>query len=221
MQQRLRLISVWVLICAGIVTGIVLLVTSGPAPAHSSNHIGRAPLAMRGASMQSKSSASSVMTIVTTRYGVFGHAATSGDAPPANSPIQGSVARRVGSSGAALPEWALVSGSQLCMDGGADGAFACVDLSNLPADQIFVMGEGSGPSVAPGSPPPSSLPVAQELFGIAPDGVKSVTVDFSNGTSEQAPVVNSGFQMATDGRTRSSYNWTTADGVSHVQNLGS
>lgn len=124
-----------------------------------------------------------------------------------------------------LQQWMAARGDDACVlesdsDVSGDGtspAYTCASLtSGKVEDELVAMGSGALPH-SPGSRPSGPL----VLVGLAPNGVTSVSITYTDGTSDIAPVVDNGFHALSDGRRPAAFAWTTVDGKTHVQNLGS
>jgi hypothetical protein len=162
------------------------------------------------------------------RIRVFGRAARPSDALPARPAYTagsgaiaaGGIIRRIGPAGGAVTEWGSAKGDELCITVGASagvasgGPAACNQLAILSQPkELLVMAAGSGGGASKSGDPP---PPSQVVAGLAPNGVSSVTINFTNGTSAVVPVANNGFVLNTDGRTPGTYKWV-ADGSQNTE----
>lgn len=120
-------------------------------------------------------------------------------------------------------EWLVETANALCayLSSSGSGAYAvtgpggCATSSVLTAnDGVVWFGSASGPprSQAPGAPGNTGPTI---YGGMAPNNVASVTVTFSDGTSQTAPVFNNAFEMAASGKRPKAVSYTTTSGVTH------
>lgn len=94
---------------------------------------------------------------------------------------------------------------------------ACNSAATLEAEhqlivQASLVGNTSSTAPTPG--------LANVVAGLAPNGVSSVTIAFSDGTSVEAPVVENGFsyQIVGEPKMVSDVSWTTAAGQHYSEN---
>lgn len=142
-------------------------------------------------------------------FAVFGRSATSADALPSSSAYAPYQSRRIGPMDGTISVFGVdEGGGQVCVTlsassgVGAGGPAACNSISELSQpNQLLVLAASSG-TVATTDPTPAVV------AGLVPDGASSVEVDFTDGSSAIAPVVNNGFVLTTDGRTPSGFKWS-------------
>ncbi|MHB1860869.1 MAG: hypothetical protein ACYCUM_12335 [Solirubrobacteraceae bacterium] len=144
---------------------------------------------------------------VISRVAVFRSAAEPADAIPGQTVLTG-MTRSIGGSSSGHEIWASLSIAQLCVQVGEDGASACIAPERFTRGPLVVGASRSGPN----TPPSTTPPPPQELAGVAPDGIASVTIIFGNGTKETAAVVDNGFYISGAGQAVKQIDWTTTSG---------
>ena len=144
---------------------------------------------------------------VISRVAVFRRAAEPADAIPGLTSLTG-MTRSIGSSSSGHEIWASLSTAQLCVQVGEDGTSACIAPERFVRGPLIVGAGRSGPN----TPLSATPPPPQELAGVAPDGIASVTIVFGNGTSETASVVDNGFYISAADRAVKQVDWTTTSG---------
>jgi hypothetical protein len=163
-------------------------------------------------------------------YAALQSVATSADQMPSAAGLSDvTEARLVSVSTDPSPAWlATTSSGQLCVVVGASGGSGCVAESALASGtQLLIVGESVGATPSEpltqaqiqaeneaGPPPP------QVIAGVAPNGVSTVSVTYSNGTSTTAPVKDNGFEISPGGRSPVAFSWTDAAGTQHSQTSG-
>ncbi len=156
---------------------------------------------------------------VLAHYSVFGSTQTAADSLPSDAPWSASLSRRQSTRYAGIGQWATVDGDTLCAVSAttATSAFGpgrvCDEASTLERDdQLLIGGSASGS----GSQTPG---VVTFLYGLAPDGVSSVDVTFTDGTSQTVPVAENGFQLDLEGKGKvlAHVTWRDASGQTHSQ----
>jgi hypothetical protein len=160
---------------------------------------------------------------VLSQFSVFDGASSAADALPADAgpePAAAPLTRSIATGSADLSQWATLNGNQGCVviEGTAPGAqgtpASCTDLeSATAANELLTIAAAS-----------STQPYARKLpetivAGLAPNGVNSVSITLANGASHTVPVVDNGFHLLTGGSDPVAYEWASADGAKHVQNL--
>lgn len=143
------------------------------------------------------------------KIAVFQRAAGPADSPPSDETTVSGLVRRIGEPIAGHEVWGSVTPSdEVCVQL-AEGASACTQPEEF-GNKPLIVGGGSVGSSAPtlDAPPPGP----DELAGIAPNSVTSVTVTYANNTSETASVVDNGFYLAAAGRRVKQFKWTATDG---------
>ncbi len=127
-------------------------------------------------------------------FSVFAEPAAAGDALPADSAYTGGgTARRIAGSTRPFSAWGVLRGSQLCVTvdarsgPAAGGPAACSSPAHQPG-QLLVLAAGTGTGTT-----------TQILAGLIPDGVFSVTVSYTNGSTAVPPVTGNGFALNTGG----------------------
>lgn len=179
-------------------------------------------LAVGGAIVLSESAHSSADTPsanVLAHYSVFNSTQTAADNLPADSPWSASLSRRQATRYAGIDQWATVDRDTICAVSQAAKASTfgpgrtCDEASTLEQDgQLLIGGSASGgESQTPG--------VVTYLYGLAPDGVSSIDVTFTDGSSQTVPVVDNGFQLALEGKGEvlAHVTWVDASGQTHSQ----
>ncbi len=209
MTHRPRLIASLVLAGAAAVLALLLLTLSGSArsaPTRATNHA------------QSAEVAGSATTLNVSEFGVFSHISQPADVLPSGSPYGAGTSRRIGPATGPIGAWAVLNGDQLCVtvQGSPLAAQGWPAACNSPSelakpDQLLTLEAGaSGPG---GTPRPPLAFIA----GLVPDGVRTVTVVYKDGTGVAAPVTNNGFVVNTDGKATSAVKWSSPDGATHTE----
>jgi hypothetical protein len=147
---------------------------------------------------------------VISHVGAFRRAAEPADViPAADATISGVVTRKIGDPSAGSGVWASLSTESLCVQL-AGGASACIQPEQFAEGRPLIVGASSGPPGTKADGHPSS----EEVAGVVPDGIASVTVNYQDGTSETTPVVDNGFYLDAKHAVKD-VAWTTTDGVVH------
>jgi hypothetical protein len=136
---------------------------------------------------------------VISHVSAFRRAAASGDAIPASEATISGTVRRIGAS-TGPGVWASVNTAELCVQI-AGGANACIAPEEFASRPLIVGASSHGSGT-------------EEVAGVAPDGITSVTVDYQDGTSESTPVTDNGFYIVAKHAVKN-FAWTTTDGVVH------
>lgn len=166
---------------------------------------------------QARSQGSAPSQVLLQHFGALSSPSNASDS--AASEGVNAFAHQLTTNDASLQQWIAGRGDSLCVmesdkavePDAVSPAFAC---DPIPADKIesdlLVLGagghRGSGGSAL--------------LVGLAPDGVSAISITYSDETTETAPVVDNGFHAASAGRQPVSYRWTSADGKTHVKQMG-
>lgn len=160
---------------------------------------------------------------VLSQFSVWNSASSAADTLPADAgpePATASLTRSIATGSSDLSQWATLNGTQGCVviEGTAPGAqgapSACANLETATAaNELLTIAAGA-----------SNQPYARRLpetivAGLAPNGVDSVTITLANGASHTVPVADNGFHLLTGGSDPVAYEWTSANGAKHVQNL--
>lgn len=156
-------------------------------------------------------------------FAVFGTRPTAGDSLPAASAYANGVARQIGIPSAQLSAWAVLKDGQVCVTvsgsgAAAGGPAACNSLSTLAEPgQLLTLEAGEGPA---GSSAAAQTAVYQVVAGLVPNGVTSVGVHYSDGSSASVPVTNNGFAMLTGGKTPTEFIWSSSGGTTESESSG-
>jgi hypothetical protein len=141
-------------------------------------------------------------------FAVFAKAPTPADALAATSAYSHYQSRRIAADDGAISVFGVDEGGQVCVTLSASsgvaagGPAACNSVSELSQpNQLLVLGASSQTTS-------TTNPAPQVLAGLVPNGVSNVEVDFTDGSSVDAPVTNNGFILGTDGRTPSGFKWS-------------
>jgi hypothetical protein len=219
MKRRQRWWAVAAL--AGIVVALVAVAASGSFAGGTPRVI----VAGRHDAAQSEPPA----TTVVDHYSIFQRTASTSDSLPAGVDEEATVtARRQQADATDIMQWATATGETICVvdrytpassPNGVrpDTNQSCNQVANLEAEhQLLVQSSLVGGTSS--TPPKPGL--ANVISGLAPNGVTSVTITFSDGTSLQAPVVENGFsyQIVGEPKAVSDVSWTTATGQHYSQN---
>lgn len=145
-------------------------------------------------------------------FKVFDKPARAADSLPKGSAYADGVSRRIGNEARTFSAWAVVTADQVCVtvnasSGAASGGpAACNTTAELSKpDQLLTLQAQSSDSTY------------QAIAGIAPQGVSSVTIYFSDGSSTLVPVVNNGFtDSAPDTKTVTKYSWLN-NGIANAE----
>ena len=211
---RRRLGSVSVVLGVGVIAAGIL--GSPGRPAHGRPHVrlasaSSAPILTAPTSPEVQSAAQT--------FGVFRQVASPADALPAASAYKVGTARRIATSSSGGPSaWAVLTGEQICVTVDASGGpaqggpAACNTVGELSQPhQLLTLDASSGASGS-GSP--------QIIAGLVPDGIKTVTIDFKDGSSTVAPVNNNGFTyITTNGEDPSGFEWNV-NGAASSEMIG-
>ncbi len=159
-----------------------------------------------------------------THFSVLSTSAESSADPLSPAGVVASPTHKIVTDDPSLQQWMAARGDDACVlesdsDVSRDGtspAYACASLTpGKVENELVVMGAGALPHSA-GTRPSGPL----VLVGLAPNGVTSVLITYSDGTSDIARVLDNGFHALSDGRRPAAFTWMTVDGKTHVQNLG-
>lgn len=142
----------------------------------------------------------STATAIVGQIAAFRQGTTSSDVLPSESTISGTLTRRVGDVNS-TSIWATIDNGRVCIQD-ATGANVCLPVGDY-AGKPLVMAEGKSPT-------------PERLVGLVPDGIRSVTAVFGDGSIDRATVVNNGFQLAA-GQPVKEIRWTTPNNVTHSQ----
>lgn len=155
---------------------------------------------------------------VLAHYSVFSRSQAASDSLPAKAPWAASLSRRQSTRYSGISQWATVDGDTICAvsetrTSALGPGRVCDEASTLEQDgQILIGGGASGSeSQTPG--------VVTYLDGLAPDGVSSINVAFTDGSSQTVPVVENGFQLDLEGKGKvlAHVTWRDASGQTHTQ----
>ncbi len=143
-------------------------------------------------------------------FGVFNHSRKAGDSLPAGSAYADGVSRRIGSSSDLLRAWAVSTNDQVCVTlhapKGPAGPAACNTVAELRNPNQLLVDVST-----------SSDSSSEVIAGVAPTGVSSIKIEFSDGTSATVPVVNNGFTYtASKSQKIGELTWSDA-GVTNIE----
>jgi hypothetical protein len=170
-------------------------------------------------SESARSSADTPSPNVLAHYSVFSSTQTASDSLPADAPWSASLSRRQPTRYPGIDQWATVDRDTICAvsETTHTSTFGpgriCDEASTLEQDGQLLIGGGAtgSESQTPG--------VVTFLYGLAPDGISSIDVAFTDGSSQTVPVLENGFQLALEGKGKvlAHVTWRDASGQTHSQ----
>jgi hypothetical protein len=128
--------------------------------------------------------------------------------PSSTATIPAGLVRRVGDTKGA-EVWASVDNTNVCVQL-AGGASACIPTTKFGDAPLVVGASNAGPGATVGEPRP------EELAGVVPDDIVSVTITLKDGSATTTPIVDNGFYADTKGPV-ASVSWTASDGTVHSE----
>jgi hypothetical protein len=142
------------------------------------------------------------------KVAAFRRAARPNDPLPSGTATISGLVRRVGDASRA-GVWASVNDTNLCVQL-SGGASACIPTTTFGDAPLIVGASSAGPGATAGEPRP------EELAGVVPDDIVSVTITLKDGSATTTPIVDNGFYADTEGPV-ASVSWTTSDGTVHSE----
>jgi hypothetical protein len=167
-------------------------------------------------------------TAVMDHYAIFQRTASASDSLPASIGEEAVTARKQQANASDLTQWATAAGETVCVvdryapSSSSNGVRpdtnqACNSVANLEAAHQLLVQTSLVGSISSAPPTPG---LANVISGLAPNGVTGITITFSDGASQEVPVVENGFsyQIVGEPQAVSDVSWTTATGQHYSQN---
>lgn len=149
---------------------------------------------------------------VIAHFSVLGGPQGADDALPATAGINAAIQRKLETSDPAIEQWASLNGEELCVAVagpavGSQGLPSACNTSSAVAEGRELLAVEAG----------GARGTSNVIAGLAPDGVPSVTVTFTDGTTATAKVGTNGFHLHTNGKRLKMLTWTTPAGTYHEE----
>jgi hypothetical protein len=168
-----------------------------------------------------RSASPSVAATVTNQFGILARAATPSDALPSEAGFAATASRRIATGTSSLNEWIATKGDQLCVlaNGAAadepdvsTASFACGPPEADYTQELLVLSKNAYP-VSVGQPVGPDV-----LIGLAPNEAQTVTITYTDHTTETVAAMDNGWHAAAAGRKPAALSWTTRSGT-HVEDM--
>lgn len=177
-----------------------------------------AVLLAQGGTVGSATSSSAPQGAAKAEYSVLQRGASSQDGLPSQAD-SAQEARRI-ATGSNVNQWITLSGTKVCVVvSGSDPVTqgvpsACGELDQMSqADGVLIGGWAQSAAAAGGS----GASVTPSFWaGIAPNGVRSISVGTSDGANQTVPVAENGFHFASGGKAVRRFSWIAGDGRPHT-----